>query len=243
MSSSNRPESISALLGALAYIASSRGSRLTKIRLVKLLYLLDVYWARAEKRTFTNWPWAFVHYGPYCRESTDAVDFAERAGYLIAESYESRYSDEDFRLYGPGEMISEADVDQVMDHLPLYVSQCLQVAVKRWHDDTYGLLDYVYFKTGPMEHARPGDRLSFEMEQMPNMEEFRPVTMLPLSNNKKRVLKEAISKIGEKKPMDAQPDGLFDKEYFDFLLAITDPETETGISGIAKMNFEEPSND
>jgi len=127
--------------------------------------------------------------------------------------------------------------------MPLYVSQCLQGAIKRWHDDTYGLLDYVYFKTGPMEHAHPGDQLSFEREQMPNMEEFRPVTMLPLSNNKKRALKEAIKKISAEKPIEAQPAGLFDKEYYDFLSAITDPETETGISGIAKINFEKPSND
>lgn len=243
MSSPNQPESISILIGALTYIAFGRGSRLTKIRLVKLLYLLDLYWARTEKRTFTNWPWAFVHYGPYCRESTDAIDAAERAGYLIAESYESRYSDEDFRLYGPGARLTDVDVDQSMDHLPLYVSQGLQGAVKRWHDDTYGLLDFVYFKTGPMENARPGDRLSFDREQMPNMEEYRPVTMLPLSNNKKRALKEAIKKISDEKPTEEQPAGLFDKEYFDFLSAITDPETDIGISGVAKLNFEKPSND
>ncbi len=53
----DKSEYIQLLLDALAYDASSRGSRLTKIRLVKFLYLFDLFWAQSKKSTFTDWPW------------------------------------------------------------------------------------------------------------------------------------------------------------------------------------------
>ncbi|MBI5115044.1 hypothetical protein HZA56_01065 [Candidatus Poribacteria bacterium] len=243
MPSPNKPEYTGPLLSVLAYLASSRGSRLTKIRLVKFLYLFDLFWAQSQKRTFTNWPWAFVHYGPYCRESTNAIDLAEKTGYLVAEAYESRYRDEDFRLYGPGSRITEADVDRLLNDMPIYVSSRLQGAVKRWYDDTYGLLDYVYFHTGPMANAHPEETLSFANEEMLNMEELRPVKMLALTNNKKRTLQEAIKKIAIANQAPGQPSEIFDQEYFDFISNIAGAETETGISGVAKLSFERSSDD
>jgi hypothetical protein len=236
-------DDISRLLGVFARLASDRGGRLTKIRLVKFLYLLDVYSAQALKTTCTNWPWAFVHYGPYCRESTDAIDRAAQAGFLYAQAYESKYSDEDYRLYGPGAKITEADVDQVMGRLPVHVSARMTSAVKRWYDDTYGLLNYVYFNTGPMEHARPDERLSFEREAMPDFAALRPVELVPLSAKKKAALRDAIKKLDKKTVMPQPAAGLFDKEYFDFVSQTAGPETETGIAGTAKLSFDPPADD
>lgn len=243
MPSQQNPEFIPLLLGALAELAEARGSRLTKIRLVKFLYLFDLYWAQAEKHTYTNWSWAFVYYGPYCRESTDAIDLAEKTGFLAAEAYESHYRDEDFRLYRPGKRITEADIDKVLSSMPIHVSACLTRAVRRWYDDTYGLLDYVYFRTGPMARAKPGDALSFAEETMPNFEALRPVKMQELSSKKKLALREAIKKIGKKNPLYHESPELFDKEYFDSLSRVEGPETETGVSGIAKLNFDGASDD
>lgn len=234
---------ISYLLGGLAALAVNRGGRLTKLRLVKFLYLFDLYWAQAEKRTYTNWPWAFIHYGPYCRESTDAIDVAVQSGFLAAQSYESRFSDEDFRLYGPGGRMAALEIDEFMSSMPIHVSARLTSAVKRWYDDSYGLLDYVYFRTGPMKHARPGEVLSFANEEIPDMDAVRPVKMLPLSNKKKSALREAIQKIGKEIAVHNQPPELFDKEYFDFVSGLAGPETEAGISGTAKLDFDGPSDD
>lgn len=240
---STESEYIGRLLGALAILAGQRGGRLTKIRLVKFLYLLDLYWAQAEKRTRTNWPWVFVHYGPYCRESTDAIDLAVKNGYLSAQAFESNFSDEDYRLYGPGHKVSDADVDGAMDAMPIHVSSRLRSAVKRWYDDTYGLLDYVYFRTGPMKQARPGERLSFANEQMPDMESLRPVQMLPLSKKKKLALREAIQKIGSENIASSQSPELFDEEYFNFISMLAGPETETGLTGTAELSFERSKDD
>lgn len=236
-------EEISRLLGVFAKLAVDRGGRLTKIRLVKFLYLLDVYWAQALQRTYTNWPWAFVHYGPYCRESTDAIDLAAETAFLSAQSYESSYSDEDYRLYSPGNRISQADVDQILGSLPAHVHARITSVIKRYYDDTHGLLDYVYFRTGPMERARPGERLSFSEETMPDLAALRPVQLLPLSGKKKAALREAIKKLRSEMGTCRQAPELFDKEYFDFLSQAAGPETEIDIAGIAKLSFDAPSDD
>ena len=239
----DKSEYIQLLLGALAYDATRRGSRLTKIRLVKFLYLFDLFWAQTKKSTFTDWPWAFVHYGPYCRESTDAIDHAARYGYLAAESYESNFADEDYRLYGPGNRITESGVDKIKDSMPLYVSARLFSVVKRWHDNTYALLNYVYFHTGPMANARPKELLSFADEEELDLKQYQPIKMRPLSKNKKTALQQVIKKMKMEQPVLSESNALFDKEYFDFISKIAGPETETGVSGEAKLRFERPEDD
>lgn len=243
MPSADKTDYISLLLGAIAHTALERGNRLTKIRLVKFLYLFDLFWAQSQKYTFTNWPWAFVHYGPYCRESTDTIDHAERSGFLSAESYESHFRDEDYRLYGPGNRITEAEVDKVKNGMPVYVWSRLFSSVKKWYDDTYGLLDYVYFHTGPMANVQPRERLSFVNEKELDLKEFQPVKMLLLSKKKRVALREAIQKMKVEAPVPSDTSALFDKEYFDFVSDIAGPETETGVSGVAKLNFKWPKDD
>lgn len=243
MVSSNKADQIDLLLGVIAQCASEKGSLLTKTRLVKFLYLLDLYWAQSEKKAFTGWPWAFVHYGPYCRESTDAIDRAENFGYLSAGSYESKYRDEDYRLYGPGHRIDEDQRETVRGLLPIYVSSNLFRAVEKWCDDTFGLLDFVYFHTGPMKTAMPGDVLSFDGEEKIDYRQFQPVKMEPLSKTKKAVLRGVIDKI--RADMAGRPErpSVYDREYFDFLSALEEEETPVGLSGVARVKFDRTIDD
>ena len=80
------------LIRLIVWYASSRGEKLTTLRLVKFLYLADLYHARvswfdsahhdpehvegSKGTTLTGWPWAFVHFGPYCQEAMSAIDRA-----------------------------------------------------------------------------------------------------------------------------------------------------------------------
>ena len=233
---------VEVLLGGLALRASERGSLLTKTRLVKFLYLLDLYNAQSEKQTFTGWPWAFVHYGPYCRESTDAIDRAEAAGYLAARSYESKFGNDDFKLYGPGGLLREDEAEEVQRELPMFVWSNLSAAVHQWHDDTFGLLDYVYFHTGPMQEARPGENLSFEGEDKIDYAQFKPVEMIPLSKAKKKALRGIIDKMKAEPQEESTESFLYDKAYFEFVSTIAGEETPAGLSGSAKLRFE-PSDD
>lgn len=233
---------IGPVLAAVVHIAAARGSRLTKLRLVKFLYLLDLYWAQANQVTFTNWPWAFVHYGPYCRESTDAIDAAAATAFITASSFESHYRDEDYRLYEPGSRLTDVDAEHVIESFPLHVSASLRNAIHRWHDDTYGLLNHVYFKTEPMQRAHPKDVLSFAQVSIPNYEQFRPIKMLPISSGKKKAVREAIGRLSMPTPpqLDAK---LLDQEYLDFLSALEREETPTDFTGTADMEFEDRDDD
>ena len=63
------------LIQYIVCYATEKGMKLSPIRLVKFLYLADLYWAREnEGATLTKWPWKFVHYGPFCGESLNAIE-------------------------------------------------------------------------------------------------------------------------------------------------------------------------
>lgn len=242
----DKDDQIALILGVIAKRARERGCQLTKIRLVKFLYLLDLFAAQASKATFTGWPWAFLHYGPYCRESTDAIDRAERLGFLAATAYESNYGDEDFRLYTNGERIGEPEIAAVQSALPFYVSGRLFADVARWCDDTYGLLNYVYFNTGPMRTARPGDRLSFEGEEKIDPRAFRPVAIAPLSDHKKKELRGIIERMTAERARAAaaaSPLRLYDAAYDEFMTALNEDETPVGVAGRATLKVEPAGDD
>src|SRR4030042_3063652 len=80
--------------------ATEFGASLTPIRVVKFLYLTDLYHARENKgETVTGWPWQFVYFGPYCSESITALNEAVNDGLIDAKSFESKYDEKDRFLY------------------------------------------------------------------------------------------------------------------------------------------------
>jgi hypothetical protein len=238
---------IELILGVLAKRAKERGSLLTKIRLVKFLYLLDLFWAQAHKgATFTNWKWEFVHYGPYCRASTDFIDRAEKFDYLSAKAYESRYNDEDFRLYGPGSRVDDHAEKDLRRSLPFYVTGNLFAELDRWCDDTFGLLDFVYFKTGPMRSALPGDALSFKDEQPIDRSAFRAMALKPLSKSKRAKLRDLVSRISANEELNRpqpQDPNLFDQAYLEMSQMLDGEEPPIGISGEAELVPEQKGDD
>jgi hypothetical protein len=139
--------------------AKDRGITLTTLRLVKFLYLADLYFARAKNGiTYTGFPWAFVHFGPYCREAMSIIDSAVKAGFIISRTIESKYSNkDDFNIYD----CTESLTDEIRDSVPDDIKRSLNLAIKKLGEDTPALLDYVYFATEPMENVKPGERLNF----------------------------------------------------------------------------------
>src|SRR5262245_48043315 len=230
---------VESILGVLAKRARERDSSLTKIRLVKFLYLLDLFWAQAHRgKTYTNWRWAFVHYGPYCVASTDCIDLAEKMDYLSAKSYESRFRDEDFRLYGPGPQVDDDLENHIRKQLPAYVTGHLFLELDRWRDDTFGLLDFIYFKTGPMRDALPGDVLSFESERPIDGRAFRPIGLKPMSKTKRAKLRALVSKIALNEELNRPrpvSSALFDEAYLDMTKMLEGDETPVDISGEAEL--------
>lgn len=216
--------------------ASSRGEVLSPIRVVKFLYLADVYHARYQNgQTLTGWPWRFVHYGPYCGEAMEAIDRARSQGLVAAIPYQSKYDGEEHLLYkGVG-----ADLAPLRNALPLSVVGALAAAIARWGSDTQGLLDHVYFETEPMGAAKRGGLLDFSRCTPP--ERPSQVVMKKLSRDQLARAREAIARLREKMTagvaeQESRWKGeILDQTYAQFLDALRDPELETGLEGRAEL--------
>jgi hypothetical protein len=222
------------LVQFIVWLASERDEALTPIRVVKFLYLADLYRARHQRgQTLTGWPWAFVHYGPYCTESIEALHDAVRRGLITVRTYQSKHDEEDHEIYS----CEEENEPQIGDRLPLHVTGPLKGAVKRWADNTPGLLDHVYFETEPMLHALPGQRLDFSTARPPEREE--PVKMHALSKSKLRNARELVEHLKQRYAQTVAGHGLVaeprDDEYGRAMEILDSESLPEGLTGRAEI--------
>jgi hypothetical protein len=229
------------LIHAIVGYASTRGERLTTLRLVKFLYLADLYYARFSKgKTLTGWPWAFVYFGPWCRQVNDAIDNAVKNGVVLTQVYPSEQDDDkDYRLF----WLEDTDEEpKVADALPTYVWSRLQWAIRKWADDSYGLLDYVYFETAPMIEAKPGAVLDFSKSLMPEVPEKVDMKRIPRAKVEKA--KKALARLGEKYKSGLNsrpPQGPTDTVFREFVSKLDEEDLETGLEGTADLAEPESS--
>lgn len=222
------------LVQLITWLASQRHMQLTQVRLVKFLFLADLYHAREKSgQTLTEWPWAFVHYGPYCSEAMSAIDEAKSRGLIASTRYESRFGPEEREVY------SCETSPALEDELPIYVLSPLKGAIKRWADDTPGLLDHVYFETEPMLQISPGQRLDFSLARKP--ERDRSIEMLRLSpENRQRAL-TLVKRLRESYEAQArvrasEPETR-DQEYERSLAALDGEPLRAGLKGEAAIKI------
>lgn len=150
---------VTKLIAFIVCYASERDINLSTVRLVKFLYLADLYCARYYKgETFTKFPWRFIHYGPYCAEALNAIDEAELAELVQSKTYASKFGlEDDYKVYYCQDMESHEFSKDVPDE----IISLLKKAIRKYGEDTPALLDHVYFDTEPMEPATKGDLLDF----------------------------------------------------------------------------------
>lgn len=219
----------------ITWYATEQDEVLTPIRLVKFLYLADLYYARKfQGRTLTNWPWRFIHYGPFCVEALEAIERAKEMDLIEAIPFESKFDDEEHYLYR-----CKLEKDHPLhESLPLAVTVPLENAIKRWGGDTYQLLDYVYFETEPMENVSYQDLLDFKKAK--KLEIVKQIEMKPLSAEKIKKARHAIEKLKEslksglEKTNAAEP--IYDEIYYR-ALEIMDENDMPEISGTAEIIY------
>lgn len=184
------------ILDLIKYIvcfATDHDIRLTTVRLVKFLYLADLFFARwHEGKTFTGYPWAFIYYGPYCSEAMASIDEATLKGLIACQTCESNYGNKDFSLY----TCPTEDYLELRRSLPLDMISELQATLKKYGNDTAQLLDYVYFDTDPMVEAKQGDRLDFSQVKKPCLDS--PMEMKKISKKNMEQIQAHLSNLGEK---------------------------------------------
>ena len=223
------------LIRAIVWCANRRREKVTTLRLVKFVYLADLYHARYTKgKTLTGWPWAFVYFGPWCKQVNEAIDNAAKIGLILTQEYPSKYDDaKDYHLFWVEDTEEEP---KIIDGLPTYVWSKLQWAIQKWADDSYGLLDYVYFETEPMIEANPGALLDFSKSQIP--EAPKKVDMKKLPKGKLDDAKKTVARLQEKykNGISARPSqGPTDTVYQEFVSKLEEEDLETGLEGTAEL--------
>lgn len=143
------------LIKAIISFVTEKESYVTKTKLLKYLYLIDIEYYRMHDKTLTGFNWIYYHYGPWAHEYEKIyedmaakeelrIDLSVRPDletqFLTTEEYvELEEALEDSELKSEAERILE-----------------------RWADEPLGkILDYVYFYTEPMERAIKGQPLDF----------------------------------------------------------------------------------
>jgi uncharacterized phage-associated protein len=232
------------LVKYVVWLAGQHDAAVTETRLIKYLYLADLFHARIRQgKTLTGWPWAFVYFGPYCTEAYDALQQAVSLS-LIEENYrDSKYEGSDkYRLLSIAK--DEEDEDPpISKELHISITSQLQQIIRKYGDDTACLLDFVYFDTEPMRNAMPGQKLDFSIAQKQEI-----LLEVPMKKIPPELLKRGAGIIErlKKKYQDAARDsetryklrakcGLYDEEYEKVLQYTEGEDLGTGLKGVARI--------
>lgn len=227
------------LIKYITWYATENESSLTTVRLVKFLYLADVYFARRhEGETFTHLPWAFVHYGPYCREVMEEIDNAVALGLIEQKTFESKYGEgKEYHIY----YCRDDDTESIEKDIPSEVLFPLKADIKRYGNDTPLLLDIVYFETEPMVEARKGDLLDFS--KCKPLMPIKTIETKKLSKEKIETIRNHIKKLVpkfehgriDKEKEQKEMEKWRDEIYFRALDILEEEDLETGLKGTAKI--------
>src|SRR5689334_6124406 len=129
------------LFAAIVSFVQERGGYVTKTKLLKLLYLFDVEYFRAHKKTFTGLDWKFFHLGPWAAEYDPLVEYAVNTD-ILKPSY-GKYDTPFLR--------ASERTDTSSLGLSVKDEGILRAVLRRWSEvETPEILDYVYFNTEPM---------------------------------------------------------------------------------------------
>jgi hypothetical protein len=136
------------------------------IHLIKYVYLADLAYAeKHDGQTFTECPWKFHHYGPWCTNVFEEIEPTMHGISASKRSYVSpKYDTDSVRWrYSDDEPLNRF-LSTLERDIPLEVSSVLKQAIHKYGSDTSGLLHFVY-TTPPMLRAAPGDVLKFSGDE------------------------------------------------------------------------------
>jgi hypothetical protein len=171
---------LTALLVAIVSYVTEHDGYMTKTKLLKLIYLFDVEFYRAHGKTFTGFQWKYFHLGPWTREFDPLLEQLVSHGDLTERIVERSEFDTRFlRAIGPANL--RKPFDNYMDEATL------KIILDTWGSSMTGeILDYVYFRTEPMEHGIRNELLDFSkiLRQVPGTYR-RPTSNKPASEIKK----------------------------------------------------------
>lgn len=181
---------------ALAVAAQAdhpRDRELGPIHLLKYLYLADLAYAEAHAgETFSGVDWRFHKFGPWAVEAFQEIEPAMAHLGAACRQFAGKYRDDSVRWRLPAEQLEVRERG-----LPIEVERSVAAAVRAFGSDTSALLHHVY-RTPPMLHAGPGERLDLRPE--PELLEPRepraekPLPDIKLSKTRVKKLREEVQR-------------------------------------------------
>jgi hypothetical protein len=128
---------------------------LTRIRLVKLLYLIDEAYYNKFGRLYTGFKWIYHYYGPYTHDLNKIKE--KIVGVTLKERQFEDGSKEGFS-YTTREEINSSNLEGGVDE-QVFIDGIVENWTKK---DTYSILEYVYEESPPMWGVDVGEKLRFE---------------------------------------------------------------------------------
>ena len=183
---------LSNLVAAIVSYVTEHGSYITKTKLLKLLYLFDVEYYRARGKTFTGFNWKYFHLGPWTREFDPLLDKLVASGTITEHFVEKPDFDAKFLRSTEPSGLGKT-FDDYKDEL------ILRAVLDLWGPSpTSEILDYVYFRTEPMEHGIRNEPLDFSrvLHQLPEI--YRRPASKATDGEIKALRREFSRKVAEK---------------------------------------------
>ncbi len=178
----NRVDLLLQYILAVAGQESGWNRELGMIHLLKYAYLADLSYAKYhDGQTYTGLTWTFHHFGPWSVDCYKRITPALEAIGAITKKIESDKYDDFIRWYAD----DYDQFDKLNNQMDLIVAGAVQKYVRKFGNDTYGLLGFVY-KTTPMLNAAPEDMLEFIRSAVADDVTKEKVKVEPTARQKKK---------------------------------------------------------
>lgn len=215
-------EQLTRLIQAILSFVKEREGFVTKTKLLKYLYLIDIEHYRLTGQILTGFRWKFYKYGPWASEYDPFYAHLQQRGAVAVRPGTRMDLDTEF-------LQTEEEVE-LQDIFPNdNERRRMRQVLETWAARPLGeMLDHVYFHTEPMEEAKRDEYLSFAkvnraIVSLPPKVQVEKVPAASISRLRQR-LKQAVA---SKQPTLTQPSTppRYD-EVFDQGVATLDKDTE-----------------
>ena len=204
-------DKLALLVKAILTRVREREGYVTKTKLFKYLYLIDVEWYRHKQCLFTGFQWIFYHYGPWSQDCENL--------------YSQLRSSDDIQVK-PGTR-SDIETDFVQTSEPVELDKAIddflmegivRNIVDTWADRQLGdMLDYVYFRTEPMDDAERGKSLDFSKIEIERSLTRSTTQPLSTKSSKQQAVERMRKNIGERKRVQPLHQPIFTEPLYDDL--------------------------
>jgi hypothetical protein len=208
--------------------------------LVKFVYLVDYAQAKASSgNTLTGLAWRFLHFGPFDAALMDDLEALDARH--VVQSKSGGGTDKDYQLYSLAEHVQRTTLESL--GLAKGVVSRVRQYLQEYAQDQAKLLNFVYFRTEPMESAQPEAVLDFSVCRSDTWQEIKPIKAAPIPPAALKAFRERVAARRAAEDARKRPpivwQGQFDDTYFS-AMALLDadegvPVDAAGKSGILML--------